>query len=350
MYLKIIFIFYRVECIVLSMDSRYTYEELRKLTGASLSSLSRVFNNLPGVNDKKRKEIIDRLVELGYNRERFELEKEKRKLIIFNIPSLDNPFYNFIIRGARDAAERNHFDVLISENPLSNETFDSFMRLIHTTKASGIITTSTLSRENLKQLSNVIPVVQCCECITDMNIPYITVNDRLSAKNAMRHLLSIGRRKIAFINGPMNFKYSKERLSGYKDALSESGIEYDDDYVIELPKIDYEMALSSASQLLNSPKRPDAFFASSDVCAAAAVKAASRLNLSVPGDVAIVGFDNIEISYMLTPSLTPINQPRYQMGLLSADMITRMINKETISMKYMLLDTELIIRESTVGK
>ena len=339
-----------MECIVLSMDSRYTYEELRKLTGASLSSLSRVFNNLPGVNDKKRKEIIDRLVELGYNRERFELEKEKRKLIIFNIPSLDNPFYNFIIRGARDAAERNHFDVLISENPLSNETFDSFMRLIHTTKASGIITTSTLSRENLKQLSNVIPVVQCCECITDMNIPYITVNDRLSAKNAMRHLLSIGRRKIAFINGPMNFKYSKERLSGYRDALSEAGIEYDDDYVIELPKIDYEMALSSASQLLNSPKRPDAFFASSDVCAAAAVKAASRLNLSVPGDVAIVGFDNIEISYMLTPSLTTINQPRYQMGLLSADMITRMINKETISMKYMLLDTELIIRESTVGK
>ena len=107
---------------------------------------------------------------------------------------------------------------------------------------------------------------------------------------------------------------------------------------------------SNPAMNLNSPKRPDAFFASSDVCAAAAVKAASRLNLSVPGDVAIVGFDNIEISYMLTPSLTTINQPRYQMGLLSADMITRMINKETISMKYMLLDTELIIRESTVGK
>ena len=326
---------------------KYTYEELSALTGASVASISRVFTKSSGVSPKMREKIISKLEELGYERASF--EDTKHPLIIFNIPALDNPFYSLIVQGAKDSAKRNHFDFLLYEDPLDQD-MDSFISLIVNTQAVGVITTSSLSKESLLTLAKAVPVVQCCECIPELDIPFVTVNDRRAAKNAVRHLLSIGKKRIAFINGPRIYKYSKERLKGYSDALEEAGLAYDEELVLELPKIDYDMALSGASQLLNSPNRPDAFFASSDLCAIAVIKATTRLNLSVPTDVAVVGFDNVEISYMSTPAITTINQPRYQLGLLSTDMLTRMINGESMSVTKMWLETELIIRDSTLKR
>lgn len=328
------------------MDKKYTYEELATLTGASISTLSRVFTKSPGVSDKKRDMIINKLEELGYDRSEFE-SSERQPLIIFNIPEINNPFYSLIIQGAKASARRNHFDFLLHEDPIDN-FLEQFITLLDDTKAAGVITTSYLSRENLVRLSEHIPLVQCCECIPDLDVPFVTVNDRKAAKNAVRHLVSTGKKRIAFINGPLEYKYSKERLLGYKDALYESGLEYRSELVLELPHIDYDMALSGASQLLNSPDRPDAFFTYSDIAAVAATKAVSRLSLSVPDDVAVVGFDNVEISYMSTPAITTVNQPRLQLGMLSVDMLSRMLKGESVSVTKMWLETELIIRESTL--
>ena len=110
------------------------------------------------------------------------------------------------------------------------------------------------------------------------------------------------------------------------------------------------MALSAAYQLLNSSNRPDAFFCSSDVYAAAVIKAAKKVNLSVPNDIAVIGFDNTEISSMCTPAITTVNQPRYQMGLVGCDMLTERINDKTLPVRGMYLETELIVRESSTRR
>jgi LacI family repressor for deo operon, udp, cdd, tsx, nupC, and nupG len=180
-----------------------------------------------------------------------------------------------------------------------------------------------------------------------VDIPFVTIDDVSAARNAVEYLISLGRKRIAFINGPLEYKYAQDRLKGYLQALEQASIKKDPEIIIQLQEISYDMAVSAAFQLLNSDQRPDAFFASSDVYAAAAIKAVRRSDLEVPKDIAILGFDNIELSTMCTPSITTVNQPKFQLGLLSCEMLIKRISGEQIPISSMYMDTELIVRETT---
>lgn len=329
-------------------EKKIRYVDIAEASGISLATISRVLNKSPNVKDETRRQVLDAMQALGHDTTGLDAPAlAAGNLIIFNIPSLDNPFYSLIVQGARAAALRNRYNLLLNEDPINEKTVDDFIELLRQTKAVGLILTNCISKSLLKRLGDLLSVVQCCECVPELPYPFVTINDVTAARNAVEYIVSLGKKRIAFINGPLKYKYAQGRLQGYQEALQAAGLVQDPDLVIQMPEINYEMALSSAFQLLNSPKRPDAFFASSDVYAAAAIKAVSRIGLRVPEDVAVVGFDNIEISYMCTPSITTVNQPRYQLGLLSCDLLSKLINKETIPIQHMYLETELIVREST---
>jgi LacI family transcriptional regulator, repressor for deo operon, udp, cdd, tsx, nupC, and nupG len=120
------------------------------------------------------------------------------------------------------------------------------------------------------------------------------------------------------------------------------------DYIAHISDINYALALQAAENLLRAADRPEAVFAVSDVIAAAVIKAAKRLGLSVPKDVAVVGFDNTEISLMCDPSITTVNQPRYEIGTCACEILVEQINDPHAARKHLLLGTELIARESTM--
>ncbi len=327
----------------------YTYRELNHLTGISIPTLSRVFNRSEAVSDSTRERVLEALREIGYETDELAVKKSLRQpTIVFNIPSYENPFYSPIIQGAIDAAERSRFNLVVNSSMLSTkEELEGFLSLMRCINASGTILTNALTPEMLHAISSEIPTVQCTECLADQDVPFVTIHDSLAAKTAVNHLLSIGRKRVAFLNGPTTYKYARERLDGYRSALIEAGIGYDRSIISELPRISYNLALSAAHQILNSPVRPDAFFTASDTLGVAVMKASERLGLKVPRDVAVVGFDNIEISSMSTPSLTTINQPTTQLGMLAVDLLIKVINGEELSMSKMWLDAELIVREST---
>lgn len=327
---------------------KITYSEISANSGISIATISRVINNSSNVREETRNAVIDAMKVLGYDTSALEaLSAKTNDLIIFNIPSLDNPFYSLIIGGAKAAAQRNGYNMLINEDPIDDKSIDAFTALLKKTNAAGLISTNCISRANLLKLEALVPLVQCCECIPSMDIPFVTIDDVAAASNAVSYLISLGKKRIAFINGPIEYKYAQDRLKGYLQALAAAKLEKDSDLVIQLHEISYDMAVSAAFQLLNSEKRPDAFFASSDVYAAAAIKAARRSALRVPEDIAIVGFDNIELSSMCTPSITTVNQPKFQLGLLSCEMLIKRICKEQIPIRNMYMDTELIVRETT---
>ncbi|HKM08015.1 MAG TPA: LacI family DNA-binding transcriptional regulator [Sphaerochaeta sp.] len=327
---------------------KITYSEIAEVSGISIATISRVINNTTSVREETRNAVIEAMQGLGYDTSILEaLSQKSNDLIIFNIPSLDNPFYSLIIKGAKAAALRNGYNMLVNEDPIDDKSIDAFIALLKKTNAAGLITTNCITRANLLKLNASLPLVQCCECIPTANIPFVTIDDVAAARNAVSYLISLGKKRIAFINGPIEYKYAQDRLKGYLQALDAAHIEKDSDSIIQLQEISYDMAVSAAFQLLNSEKRPDAFFASSDVYAAAAIKAARRSSLRVPKDIAIVGFDNIELSSMCTPSITTVNQPKFQLGLLSCEMLIKTISKEQIPISNMYLDTELIVRETT---
>lgn len=331
-------------------EKKATYEEISKISGVSKATISRILNKSTNVKPETQQKVFDVMKKLGHDTSGLIVMPQlpSSDLIIFSIPSLDNPFYSLIIQGAKAAAARHKFNLLVNEDQITERNIEELLALVKKTRAAGLIITNQVEADLLKKLDEAVPVVQCCECDKTLEIPFVTIDDVAASRSAMDYLFSLGKRRIAFINGPLRYKYARDRLAGYLAALESAGIEVDNDLVIQLQEINYDMAVSAAHQLLNSAKKPDAFFTISDVYAAAVIKAAGRVNLSVPGDLAVVGFDNIEISSMCNPAITTINQPRFQLGFLSCEILTKRILDDSELINRMYLETELIVRESTM--
>jgi LacI family repressor for deo operon, udp, cdd, tsx, nupC, and nupG len=301
------------------------------------------------VSETARDRIFSVMAKHGYEVSGLHLLKSQQKsgIIIFNVPSMANPFYSKIAHGAKTAAGRHGYQVLVNEEHLSNSEALNLIGLLQKINAAGLIVTNHVPKEILKKLKDLVPLVQCCEYDGELNYPYVSIDDISAARSTVNYLISRGKRRIALINGPIRYKYARERLRGYLEALKDAGLEARQEYIIQLPEPDYDMAFSAIGQMLHGDNRPDAFFCASDVCAAGAIKYCLRNGLSVPRDVMVTGFDNVDISSMTYPTITTVNQPRFQLGFLSCEMLIEMINKPETPIRSLLLDTELIIREST---
>lgn len=328
------------------MGKRVTYTEIAKNTGISISTISRVVKGNVTVKEETRQAVLKALDSYGYFIDMPE-ESAESNLILVSLPSLNNPFYSKIIDGIESSASRFGMQILLHVGSINQRTIKSFLALINSTNAIGLITLNYIEKPLLTMLSNTLPMVQCCEMNAEMDLPFVTINDIAAAKKAVNHLASKNNKRIALINGPHEFKYSHDRLIGYKEALKENNLEFEEQLVIQLPDINFDMALSTSMQLLTSTNPPDAFFTVSDIFAAAVIRAASKCNLRIPDDIEVIGFDNIDISIMSTPSITTINQPKFQLGLLSCETLCRVITGTSGKISQIYVDTELVTREST---
>jgi LacI family repressor for deo operon, udp, cdd, tsx, nupC, and nupG len=326
-----------------------TYNDIAAEAGVSVATISRLLTGSTNVSEVTKDRIFAVMARHGYNVSGLQLLKAQRKsgIIIFNIPTMGNIFYSKIAQGAKSAANRHGYQLLINEEHLFNDDALNLIGLIQKINPAGLILTNHVPREILKKLWDMIPLVQCCEYDKGLNYPYISVDDISAANNMVKYLISLGRKRIAYINGPIRYKYAQDRLQGYLDALNDTGMEIRQDFIIQLPENDFDMAFSSIGQILNANDRPDAFFCASDVCAAAAIKYCLYHNLNVPRDVSVAGFDNTDISVMTNPTITTVNQPRFQMGFSCCEMLIEMITNPETPIRSLLLNTELIIREST---
>jgi LacI family repressor for deo operon, udp, cdd, tsx, nupC, and nupG len=331
--------------------SAHSYEEIARSSGVSISTISRVINRSASVSPGMRGKVIAALREKGIDVASIDFEPLPRDdLFIFNVPTLKNPFYSPIIEAARIDAERHGYHLLVSENLLNAATVDGFLSLLRRTKASGLVCVNSVSRPILRKIAGEIPMVCCCEGDNASGVPYVTIDDEAAAEDAVKYLLSLGRRRIALINGPENFKYARARLKGYARALAAAGVEMDPSLIASVSAdMDFEMAKAHAERMFSLDQRPDAFFCISDVLASAAIKAAFSKGLDVPRDVAVVGFDNIQVAKIMRPSLTTVYQPTDQIGTLAVEMLLRILKDGTDAVQSVTLGAELIIRESTVA-
>ena len=327
-----------------------TIEEIAKYAGVSIATVSRVLNNKDKVKAATRKKVLDVIEQFGYHLNISSNNKSCTN-ILMHVPRISNPFYISIIDGAQSAAARRGYNLLLSQSYRDDYRFSDFESIFKSQSVAGLILLHTISDPDFfEKLSYYCPVVQCCEYNESSDASYITIDDFSAAKTATNYLLSLGCEKIAMINGPLNYKFARQREAGYIDSLKNAGKEIVNNRILHLPDSNFDIALTSVTQLLNQEDRPDAFFAISDVLAAAVIKAAKRLGLNVPEDISIVGFDNTDISLMTEPSITTIGQPRFQMGFLACNLLIDKLCDPSLSNKHLVLDTEFIIRDSTKSK
>lgn len=269
-------------------------------------------------------------------------------MLLTIIPEIKNPFYSDILEGIQSAAGYQGYDSVLYQIKESRSSYRQLKRLVDRLNACGVLLLGKLAEpRDLEQLNENVPVVQCAEFDTECNLPYVSIDDYGAARTVMKLLLQGGRRRIALANGPKYFKYAVERERGYYDALREAGIEIDESLVVHQTAIEYELAMSVMTRLITKENYPDAVFAVSDVLAVAAIKAANRAGLRVPQDIAVVGFDDTYISQMSEPALTTVRQKGKQMGVYACEMLLDLVHGETVSHPQILMDVDLIVREST---
>jgi LacI family repressor for deo operon, udp, cdd, tsx, nupC, and nupG len=330
-------------------SKKLTYQEIASDAGVSIATISRILTGASRVKEETRKKVLETMAKHGYDVEEIRANQPNQNsgIIIFNIPSLGNPFYSEIAEGAKTAAHRHGYQFLINEEHINENTISNIMGLIEKTNATGLIMTNHVPASLLTRLNDALPLVQCCEYDTGLKIPYVSIDDIAATRTIMEYLLSLGRQRLAFINGPIRYKYARRRLQGYLTSLERAGIAQEPGFIIQLPDVNFDLAVSAVMQLLSTSQKPDAFFCASDVYAAAVIKSCTRMGLHVPRDIMVVGFDNIEIASMINPTITTVSQPRYQLGFSSCNLLIELIQNPKSNVRNILLETELIVREST---
>lgn len=329
------------------IDKKVKISDVAELAGVSISTVSRILNHPELVKAETVEIVQNAMQQLSFVAPQTAMPIKSGRVIVLNVPNLGNPFYSEIIRGAYSSALSREYSLIISQEQITPDRIDRFLSLVKNVKAVGVIVLTKIEADALKTIENLVPVIQCCEYNADVDTPYITVDDFLSAKNVVEHILSTGRRKIACINSPLKNKYARDRREGYERVLEAAGITIPASWIIQVPQVNYEMAYSAVCQLFNSEQTPNAIFTVSDVFAAAVICAASRYGLHVPNDVVVTGFDNIDISVMTTPSITTVNMPRFQLGYTACEMLCDSIVNPEATIRNIIFNTELIIREST---
>lgn len=325
-------------------------QQVAKQAGVSVATVSRVLNGQNSVSQKTRHKVEAAITQLDYEPSMLgrNLRNSESRIILILIPSISNPFYLEIIKGIENMALSQNYNILLCETDSNPEKENIYFDLVRKKMADGIISMDpAVNVETLKQLAEKYAIIQCSEYGGGIGIPYVTINSEEASYRAVKHLIQIGHEKIALMNSDEKFLYARERRMGYQRALKEHGIPLRSEYILYTQHLGFEYGQQAMKKILSLEERPTAVFAVSDLLAIGALKEINASGLSVPDDMAVVGFDKIDFSNMTNPTLTTIAQPMYKMGTAAAKMLIDKIQGEEVD--SIILDHELIIRESTSG-
>ena len=325
-----------------------TIKEVAKEANVSVATVSRVINNNVPVSSKARIKVENAIKKMNYEPNMLgrNLRRSENRFILALLPNISNPFYAAIIKGVEDTAMSQGYNVILCQTDAEPEREKSYLNLLKQKLADGVINLDPiLDEEFLIKIGEKYPIIQCCE-YRDLDITYVSIDNKAAAYKATNHLIDIGHKNIALINSNEKYVYARQRKEGYIKALIDSNIKPKDKWIVNVD-LDFESAQNAVKYLLSLDEKPDAIFAVSDILAIGVLKQISQAHLRVPEDIAVVGFDNIPYAKIVTPALTTVNQPMYTMGAKACKKLIHKLRQDK-EVENEILDVQLIVRESTV--
>ncbi|WP_257351107.1 LacI family DNA-binding transcriptional regulator [Pseudalkalibacillus decolorationis] len=320
-----------------------TIKDVAREAQVSVATVSRVLNNQGYVHEDTRVKVEGAIKHLQYrpNNVARSLFKKRSKMIGFIVPDITNPYFPQLVRAVEDVTNKAQYTTFLcnSDENLKKELM--YLESMQENHIDGaIIVSNTLQLQHVDNVN--IPIVALDRFFHD-RIPSVTIDNYNEARKAVRYMLDRGCKRIAHIKGPEYIENSKLRQMAYEDEMREN----------MLPSIicngEYHLKKSEKAliDLLMLYPTIDGVFAGNDVMAVGALKAASRLELKVPDDLSIVGFDGIEWTETVSPEITTMEQPIYEMGKRAATMLLELIDGKGINDDHVVYDTKLIERETT---
>ncbi|USK79514.1 LacI family DNA-binding transcriptional regulator [Peribacillus frigoritolerans] len=332
---------------------RVTTEDVAKIAGVSQSTVSRVLNDYPYIKKNTRDKVLAVINELGFTRDEIarSLVEKRTKSIGLILGSISNPFFAETAEVIIERAQELKYDVIVYNTGHKDENLEQAINLLIGKRVEGIILTSVSKNytEKIKKLhDNGFPVLLYNSFLDIKDVNFIVMDNNKGARLAVQHLIKLGHKKIAKISGPSKYLATYERTVGYKEEMVENGYEIDEGLIFN-SEFSYDKIYSFTKKLLKKKDRPTAIIAASDQMALAVLDAASSLNLKIPADLSVVGFDNIRLSSNEFIGLTTISQQMDQMSLTALEKLIYLIeNKETSSSSIQIfLKPELMVRKTT---
>ena len=339
---------------MMAKPTETTIHDIAKRLNISASTVSRALNDNPLISEVTRKRIKKTAIEMGYrpNNLAANFRTKRTNTIGVIVPLINRYFFSSVISGIEDVAYTQGFAVTISQ---SNDTIYKEAKIAHTlfaNRVDGLIISigmETTTFEHLKLFTErKIPLVFFDRIVEEVNAHKIVVDDFGGALKVTQHLIDQGAKRIAHIGGPVNLNIYENRRSGYIQALEEAGLEVNESLIIHNSLRSNE-GTSAIQQLISSKLPIDAIFCANDTTALSTIIYLKRNGIKVPDDIAVMGFSNEPFSEFVTPSISTVKQPGFQMGRKAAQLIINQILNKAPSNQFetITMPTELIIRESS---
>lgn len=335
-----------------------TLKEIANRLGISITTVSKALKNYPDVSDKTKKAVVALAQQLNYTPNSFavNLRTKESKTIGLIIPEVVHHFFSGVVNGIIAEAEKKGYLVIILQSNESLELEKKQVALLLNKRVDGII--MALSNESnddihIKQIvTKGIPFVQFDKISKLIRSSKVLINDQKAAMEAVQHLIDIGCKKIAHIRGPENPQNAIDRFIGYKKALEKNGLIYDPKLVYTCERVTFDEGHEFAKAILKEHKDVDGIFVITDLVAVGVLAYFNEQSIKVPNQVAVIGFSNWFMSQVITPKLSTIDQPSYEMGVEAISLLLEEMqcNKENKVFKprTIELETKLIVRESTM--
>ncbi len=292
--------------------ARPKMEDIARIAGVSVSTVSRALAGSPKVTGDTRARIEAAVRQTGYvvNQVAQGLRLQRSRQLLVLLPTIANPFFAEVVQGVEEEAGRAGYGVLVgsTENDPGREA--ALARQLLTGGVDGLVLLTGRIPAGLAEQAATGQIVAVSETIPGSHLPTVAIDNEAAAAAAVAHLLALGHRRIAHIGGPPGNVLTTQRAHGWRKALAKGGIE--DPPVFG----DFTMASGEAAMaaLLGRAPRPTAVFCANDEMAIGAMKAARATGLRVPQDLSLVGFDDISFAAFTDPPLTTIRQPRREFG------------------------------------
>jgi LacI family repressor for deo operon, udp, cdd, tsx, nupC, and nupG len=322
-------------------------KDVAALAGVSTATVSRTLSQSDKVAEETRERVMQAVKACGYrmNTAARQFRRQRTETVLVVVPDIGNPFFSNIVQGIETCAKKHNYRVLLGETDSGGSDAESYAHYMHQHHADGAILLTAEGIDNFFNEDADIPVVMACEYLPKSPCPTVRIDNAQAAEDAVCHLLGLGHKHIAFINGPANSPLSKDRLKGYRRALKAAGIEFDNKLIA---RGDYspDSGYVCAHQLLALDEPPTAIFAASDPMAIGVLRAANERDIKIPQQLSLVGFDDIRFAEFMTPGLCTIHQPRELIGSTAMAQMLKLLDGETPEQDKVLTH-QLVIREST---
>lgn len=327
-----------------------TMKDVARLAGVSTSTVSHVINNNRFVSQPVKDKILSAVAELNYSPSAVarSLKAKQTRTIGMLLTSSNNPFYAEVVRGVEQSCYERGYSLILCNTEGNTERMGTSLETLLQRRVDGLILMcndrNPLSEALFLQYPE-LPIVMmdwapfngACDTIQD--------NSLLGGQCATEYLIGRGYRRIACITGPQDNTQACRRLSGYQKAMTDAGLGLEDNYQI-FSNFEFSGGQKAMEQLLQLPEPPDAVFTCNDAMAVGVYLVLNRAGLTPGKDIAVIGYDDIELASFMSPPLTTIHQPTDALGKLAIDTLLERLNAQMTEPRTLVLTPKLVERES----